>query len=83
MRLQTCLSALLATFAATVSASALTGNEPNFPKGAAMRYSDYPAFVACLREHPESSAHDRTRILYCIEKVVTDRVAREKNKVKP
>jgi hypothetical protein len=64
-------------------ATAITGKEPHFPKGAAMRYSDYPAFVACLRESPESSANDRTRVWYCIDKVVTDRVEREKNKVRP
>jgi hypothetical protein len=64
-------------------ATKATAGAYHFPDGEGMRYSDYPAVKACLRDHPKNSGQTNTeRNIYCINKVVTERVERERDQQK-
>jgi hypothetical protein len=51
--------------------------------GEGMRYSDYGAVVACLRDLPRNPAQtDAERYFGCATKVVTERIGREHSQEK-
>jgi len=64
-------------------ATSIAANGPDFPESAMMRYSDYPAMIACLYEHPKSPAQTNSEHIWdCADKIVKERVERERNQVK-